>query len=440
MVGRGATLPDGCKFAGGGIRPASIRVDYTCPGKEVVTLDLIHPRSSTDGAIRTKRFAISVFGGTPRPALLDAVESLVRDHESAFQWGIVIDDSRTTRRVLFSVLLALLALLSVFDAMRMPGANRSALRNWIGPLVIAAAVFLSFQGRADPPAHGDTAVDLALGRDCVLSGGASCVGHAASALGLLQGQGFTYALALWLFADLPIAGLGLLAAAVHGVAAGLLHHTIALRFGSSAWLVSSFAPALAIYLTGFPIIWNPSWFTLPIAVAFLSTLAIARGSNLMGPFCAGAALALTAESHLLFGTFVVAVCMIALVIAKRPLWAAAILAYTFYLAMMVISPLSFPFDLAILRAWLAAHQMIAFVGIAMFAASVPAMIATRRRLLVYDGETRELAAAVLWLAAGLGIGFALPLVVSRPLEIRYCAFRPIVITRFGNVITDFAPS
>src|SRR5690606_16097609 len=95
-------------------------------------------------------------------------------------------------------------------ATRAPLAPLAALES----LVVAAIVVAWLAPSAAPPAHMDTAVDLALARDCLASGGTACFGHAASAIGLVQGQGFTYALAAWLHVGWSMRALTIAAACV----------------------------------------------------------------------------------------------------------------------------------------------------------------------------------------------------------------------------------
>ena len=86
MLGRGAALPDGCKFAGGGADGPLIRSTYACPSGEVV-YHVVHPDNATDSAIQTERFAIMVESGAPPTSLAEALASLLRSHEGEFEWA-----------------------------------------------------------------------------------------------------------------------------------------------------------------------------------------------------------------------------------------------------------------------------------------------------------------------------------------------------------------
>jgi hypothetical protein len=85
MLGRGAALPDDCKFAGGGADGPIIRGNYTCPSGEVI-FALVYPDNAASPNARTERFAITVESGAPPPEMIDVVASLVRSHEVEFEW------------------------------------------------------------------------------------------------------------------------------------------------------------------------------------------------------------------------------------------------------------------------------------------------------------------------------------------------------------------
>ena len=88
MLGRGATLPGGCRFASGDVDGPVARGKYACPGGEAA-IELRHPSGASSGAIRTERFAVVAAGGTVPAGLLDAVAGLVRAREAQFEWKMV---------------------------------------------------------------------------------------------------------------------------------------------------------------------------------------------------------------------------------------------------------------------------------------------------------------------------------------------------------------
>jgi hypothetical protein len=320
----------------------------------------------------------------------------------------------------FALLLLGLALASAIAAWRTPHARpRVGRARALEALIVASVVVFWLQIRAGPPAHPDTAVDVALARDCIASGGSSCLGHAASAIGLVQGQAFTYALAVWLWLGLSMRALCFVAACVVGAATGLLHHGLARRFGGVAWIASAFAADLGAYMTGYPTLWNPSWFVLPLTIAFFATLAVVDDGGTWSAFVAGVAFALTAESHLLFGTFVAVAAVILLVTAPRAAIAVPVLLAGFLLTEIVISPVSSTVNSVVLRAWVDAHRAPVALVAALFAVSVQIQLRLRR-MIRDSSELRESAAVALWLLAGaVAIGLALPWAVSRPTQIRY---------------------
>jgi len=85
MLGRGATLPGDCKFAGGNVERTFVAASYTCPQGEVV-FELRYPGTGPAGATQTSRFAVALKQGAPPDGLADALVSRVRSHESTFEW------------------------------------------------------------------------------------------------------------------------------------------------------------------------------------------------------------------------------------------------------------------------------------------------------------------------------------------------------------------
>jgi hypothetical protein len=85
MLGRGETLPGGCKLTDGKIERSSVLATYTCSDAEIA-LELDHPESPHAGAVRTQRFAVVVKSGAPPGALVDGLASRIRAHEAAFEW------------------------------------------------------------------------------------------------------------------------------------------------------------------------------------------------------------------------------------------------------------------------------------------------------------------------------------------------------------------
>jgi hypothetical protein len=91
MLGRGTTLPDGCKFAGGTVDGSIIRSTYTCPSGQVV-VELTHASNAAETATQTEDFAITVQSGAPPEELTDVLASLIRSREPEFAWVSSDDD------------------------------------------------------------------------------------------------------------------------------------------------------------------------------------------------------------------------------------------------------------------------------------------------------------------------------------------------------------
>ncbi|MBI3785035.1 MAG: hypothetical protein HY270_16720 [Deltaproteobacteria bacterium] len=85
MLGKGESLPFDCKFTGGKVGSASINATYGCPEGDVV-FELVHPTKAGADAARTTNFATRVRSGSPPPGLQEALLSLIRARETAFEW------------------------------------------------------------------------------------------------------------------------------------------------------------------------------------------------------------------------------------------------------------------------------------------------------------------------------------------------------------------
>jgi hypothetical protein len=91
MVGRGAPLPDDCKFAGGGADGPVIQTTYTCPSGKIV-FELVHPDNAGDEATLTEQFAITLKSGTPPEGLEEVLVWLIRQREADFEWLWLTDE------------------------------------------------------------------------------------------------------------------------------------------------------------------------------------------------------------------------------------------------------------------------------------------------------------------------------------------------------------
>jgi hypothetical protein len=85
MLGRGATLPDGCKLSEGKIEYTTVKATYACPNGNVV-FELSHPSRAGGEATRTDRFALTLKSGSPPEGLVPDLVSRIRSREAAFEW------------------------------------------------------------------------------------------------------------------------------------------------------------------------------------------------------------------------------------------------------------------------------------------------------------------------------------------------------------------
>ena len=88
MMGRGADLPAGCRWAGASIERTIVVSRYRCAGGEVI-VELHHPERAPAAAVRGDRFALVARGGSAPPGLLDAIAARARARGDAFHWARV---------------------------------------------------------------------------------------------------------------------------------------------------------------------------------------------------------------------------------------------------------------------------------------------------------------------------------------------------------------
>ena len=80
MLGHGATLPGGCRFADG-TNADVITAEYACDSGRVI-VHLRDPGDAPPEALRTHYFAVVVDTGPAPPGLTDALADLIRAHEA----------------------------------------------------------------------------------------------------------------------------------------------------------------------------------------------------------------------------------------------------------------------------------------------------------------------------------------------------------------------
>lgn len=86
MLGRGATLPDGCTFTGGQVEQTAARGTYDCSGNEIA-IELRHPTTAPPDGTAAEKITVVTVRGTPPAALLAALRERVRQREGAFEWA-----------------------------------------------------------------------------------------------------------------------------------------------------------------------------------------------------------------------------------------------------------------------------------------------------------------------------------------------------------------
>lgn len=104
LLGKGETLPAGCKLGEGGVDHTVVRVTYKCPNGDIV-VELTHRSQGLLLSTHTGKFAVHVASGSPPPGLMDKLTELIRREEGAFEWSASGDEansSSTTVAVLFA--------------------------------------------------------------------------------------------------------------------------------------------------------------------------------------------------------------------------------------------------------------------------------------------------------------------------------------------------
>ena len=92
LLGKGASLPGGCAWAGAGVEQTRVVSSYTCAGRPV-EIELHHPTDAPPDAVRTLRFAIQIRpAAPPPPGLVGALAARIRAGESGFVWRGGSDD------------------------------------------------------------------------------------------------------------------------------------------------------------------------------------------------------------------------------------------------------------------------------------------------------------------------------------------------------------
>jgi hypothetical protein len=85
VVGRDATLPGNCKLFNLLINRRIIDAEYACTAGNV-TFELVHPSEAASDDLQTERFAIGAKNGAAPDDLREAIASVVRTEERAFEW------------------------------------------------------------------------------------------------------------------------------------------------------------------------------------------------------------------------------------------------------------------------------------------------------------------------------------------------------------------
>lgn len=91
LLGKGASLPGDCAWAGANVEQTRVVSSYTCAGAHV-EIELHHPTDAPADAVRTLQFALQIKpAAPPPPGLVDALAERIRARESGFVWSLSRD-------------------------------------------------------------------------------------------------------------------------------------------------------------------------------------------------------------------------------------------------------------------------------------------------------------------------------------------------------------
>jgi hypothetical protein len=201
MLGKDASLPGGCAWAGATVEETRVVSWYTCAG-ERVELELRHPTDALapDAAARTDRFAVRLKSSSAPPDLAAAIAVRIRAREAEFRWvgaggaaaPLAEDQSHALRDVLAALAVAAAAgaamiLIHRRLARSAPSPARLGPRAVIAfsALAVAVAFGLAAAVHRAARAFGDAAL-AGLGRNPAFSASASAIAMIAY-LGLALG-------------------------------------------------------------------------------------------------------------------------------------------------------------------------------------------------------------------------------------------------------------
>ena len=92
MLGKGATLPDGCVLTDGRIEYTVIEASYKCSSGDVI-LEIAHVSQVLKNDTETGQFTIAVLEGSPVQSLVDEVSARIVKREAEFEWVPPSSDS-----------------------------------------------------------------------------------------------------------------------------------------------------------------------------------------------------------------------------------------------------------------------------------------------------------------------------------------------------------
>jgi hypothetical protein len=125
MLGKGATLPEGCKLTDGRVEHSTVEATYSCPAGEVV-FELSHPSRAGGAATRTDRFGLTLRSGSPPQGLAPALAARIRSKEAAFEWKWIGQPRAASRSRLLLATAGLLAIAALGFVLRRRSSARRA--------------------------------------------------------------------------------------------------------------------------------------------------------------------------------------------------------------------------------------------------------------------------------------------------------------------------
>jgi hypothetical protein len=93
MLGKGVSLPGGCKVGDGRVLHTVVEMSYSCSRGDVV-VELAHSSQALESEVQTRHFALSVLDGSAPASLIDVLSARILEREDEFEWVMPAEAAR----------------------------------------------------------------------------------------------------------------------------------------------------------------------------------------------------------------------------------------------------------------------------------------------------------------------------------------------------------